>query len=120
MSKASVSVTLDTRVLSRAAELTDQKLGDALQTLANEIVAEAQSTVAVDTGALRDSLTSEVSGELEIEVHDGVEYGQWVEFGTQKMPARPFLTPAVEKARGRLPELVGEALDKLWREAGAR
>jgi HK97 gp10 family phage protein len=120
MSKASVSVSLDTRVLSRAAELTNQKLGDALQTLADEIVAEAKANAPVDTGALRDSLEATITGELEIEVHDGVSYGIFQEYGWKNGPAQPFLTPAVEKARGRLPELVGEALDKLWREAGAR
>jgi HK97 gp10 family phage protein len=123
MSQASISVTLNTRALVRAAELTNSTLGTAVQDLADEIVADAKANAPVDTGALRDSLASEVTEELEIEVHDGVDYGVYQEYGrggAHPRPARPFLTPAVERARSRLPTLVGEALKGLWREAGGK
>jgi hypothetical protein len=111
----SLTVNLDTRVLSRVADLTHQRLGEALQTLGEEIVAEAKAVVLVDTGRLRDSIEAEVIGDLEIEVHDGVSYGVVIEYGrggTNPRPAFPFLTPAVEKARSRLPELVAAALQR--------
>lgn len=125
MAKASIAVTLDTRVLSRAAELTNQTLGNAVQQLADEIVEDARANCPRSTldGAdyvhLQDTIEAEVIGELEIDVHDGKEYGIFVEAGSRGTPARPFLTPAVEKAKGRLPELVAEALENLWRGAGA-
>ena len=32
-------------------------------------------------------------------VHDGVEYGAWLELGTTRIAPRPFMTPATEAAR---------------------
>lgn len=120
MAKASISVTLDTRVLSRAAELTNQTLGEALQTLADEIVADAQSIVPVRTGFLRSTISAQTVNDLEIDVEAAAPYAAAVEYGTTKQPSQPYLTPAVERGRLRLPELVSEALGKLWREAGGR
>lgn len=108
----SLTVTLDIRVLSRVAELTHQRLGEALQTLGEEIVADAQAVVPVKTGFLRDSISAQAVSDLEVDIEAAAPYSAAVEYGTQRMPARPYLTPAVEKARGRLPELVAEALRK--------
>ena len=46
-----------------------------------------------DTGALRASLKWKATGELEITISDGVEYGVWLEFGTENMKARPWMGP---------------------------
>lgn len=49
-----------------------------------------------DTGALHDSIVSEkISGGAS--VHDGVAYGVYNEFGTDRMAPRPHFIPAVEK-----------------------
>ena len=52
---------------------------------------------AVDTGRLRSSMTHEVtdSGTAVI-VGTSTEYATYVEAGTSKMPARPYLRPAVQ------------------------
>lgn len=117
MSKASINVTVNTRPLARAVELTHQRLGEALQTLAEEIVEDAKAVVPVKTGFLRDSISAQPTGDLQIEVEAGADYSGHVEYGTVNQPAQPFLTPAVEKARGRLPDLVAEALNKAFEEA---
>lgn len=54
----------------------------------------------VDTGALKSSIQAKQTGELTWEVRVGQEYGAYVEFGTSKMRARPFLIPNVERQRG--------------------
>lgn len=50
----------------------------------------------IDTGALYDSITAEHRDTDTTVVRDGVEYGVYQEFGTSKIAARPFFTPAIE------------------------
>lgn len=52
-----------------------------------------------DTGFLRDSIIVTEKGEMSAEVGPHADYESYVEFGTYKMPARPYLTPAAEGAR---------------------
>lgn len=53
-----------------------------------------------DTGALRNSILARQVGEVSWEIGVGVSYGIFQEFGTSRMPAHPFLIPAVEGQRG--------------------
>lgn len=99
----------------------DKKIKDALVTCALAIERDAKqnltSSGAVDTGRLRMSLYTDVQGiknnEVEIGtdlskvgprertkgpgVGTGVEYAPYVEYGTYRMSARPFLRPAFNK-----------------------
>ena len=55
----------------------------------------AQMKCPVDTGNLRASITHEVSeGEKAVYIGTNVEYAPYVELGTSKMQAQPFLRPA--------------------------
>lgn len=49
----------------------------------------------IDTGALLDSIVAEQPSEDLTLVRDGVEYGVYQEFGTSRIAARPFFTPAI-------------------------
>ena len=54
----------------------------------------------VDTGRLRSSITHEVQAsknEIIARVGTNVVYGKWLELGTSRMQARPWLRPAFEK-----------------------
>jgi len=62
-----------------------------------DIEASAKGKVAVDTGNLRNSITTYPQG-LSGEVATGVDYAAHQEYGTHKMPAHPYLTPAAEEA----------------------
>jgi HK97 gp10 family phage protein len=53
----------------------------------------------VDTGFLRNSITSNGEGLLTYSVKVGAEYGIHVEYGTWKMSAQPYLRPAVTFAK---------------------
>lgn len=59
-----------------------------------DIEAHAKSMAPIDTGALANSIGAEQVGELSWVVRVGVHYGIYVEFGTFKMAAQPYLTPA--------------------------
>jgi len=62
----------------------------------------------VDTGALRSSIHVEQNKPMTRDIMDGVEYGIHLEFGTTRMEARPWLTPAVNTER--------EPLTQAWKE----
>jgi HK97 gp10 family phage protein len=101
--------------LTRLGELLDQEVTKALEQLAAETVADAKGRAPVKTGFLRDSISGTVGGPG-LTVVAAAEYAGYVEFGTRHNTARPFLTPAVDQAKGRLPDLVAEA----FREAARR
>jgi HK97 gp10 family phage protein len=65
---------------------------------AADIEATAKTAAPVDTGNLRSSIQHRPTGDLSAEVTVGAEYAMYVEFGTSKMGAQPYLLPAVEHA----------------------
>lgn len=87
-------------------------IGDALSkhfadVLGPRIQANARRTVPVLSGDLKRSIVVQVkTGEepiLQVGVDEdvaGVDYGRYVEEGTSRAPAQPFLRPALYQARG--------------------
>lgn len=70
---------------------------------------------AVDTGRLRASITHRLEGggrdtRTKGYVGTNVEYAPYLEFGTSRMAARPFLTPALEKHREEIKRLIGDSV----------
>ena len=78
-----------------------------------EIEREAVAEVPVDSGRLKGSIMTQEVGDI-IEVGSGVkagsevEYAHYVEFGTSKQAAHPFLQPAVEIVKQKYPDMVIE------------
>lgn len=89
---------------------------NALVGLANIAVTQAKSIVAVDTGRLRNSITWKMKGQqgrtsandesdtitaptddLQVAFGTNVEYAPYVEYGTERMTAQPFIAPAKVK-----------------------
>ena len=52
----------------------------------------------VDSGTLRASIRQARTGKLERTVFTGVEYARYLEEGTSRMAARPFMKPVFDKA----------------------
>lgn len=73
----------------------DRRVDIALEEMAIDALAEARRLVPVRTGALRASIVVSVSGRR-IVLGSDLEYAPWVEMGTPKMAARPYLRPAIE------------------------
>lgn len=65
----------------------------------------------VDTGTLRDSIRHEVE-DLTATAGPGdeVDYAIFVEFGTSRMPAQPYVRPVAEAERHLFPERVRQAV----------
>lgn len=88
---------------SRIPQLVDsavRKANEAAEDTAEAIAREAKRRVAVQSGATRDSIeaTSAVNGEAKVEV--GHFVGTFLEFGTSKAAAQPFLIPSTEAEKG--------------------
>lgn len=56
----------------------------------------------VDTGTLKGGIMATPDGPGRILIHDQVEYGVYLEFGTERMDPRPWMTPVFEAWRGRI------------------
>lgn len=65
----------------------------------------------VDTGALRASIRMIRDGDSKRIIQDGVEYGIYLETGTRRMAARPFMTPAFWRMANRFPEFARRVLN---------
>jgi HK97 gp10 family phage protein len=83
------------------------RIATALRPACGEIVQEtlfaietgAKLVVPVDTGALRASIESEMTGDTSGQVATNIDYSVYVEYGTTKAPAQPYMTPAAEAER---------------------
>lgn len=70
----------------------------------------AKEDCPVDTGRLRNSITFAIAGE-HVYIGTNVEYAEAVEYGTYKMTARPFLTPAATKHSGEYERIMRAAME---------
>jgi hypothetical protein len=86
---------LNTAPLYRLGEMLDRKLDEAAEKLAEETVEHW-------------------------EVFAGMDYAAAVEYGSQGRAARPYLTPAMEEAKEKMPAVIAEALNAAAKEAGGR
>jgi HK97 gp10 family phage protein len=64
---------------------------------AKAVERDARDAAPVLTGKLRDSIEAKERGPLDWRIEIGVRYGPFVEFGTRRMHAQPFLVPALER-----------------------
>ena len=75
------------------------KASQIVRKTAADVEARAKSIVPVDTGNLKNSIQTEMESDLTAVVGTNVEYAPYVEYGTYKMAARPYLGPAAEAVR---------------------
>jgi len=108
MARVTVRVVGRERLIKRIKEmLVDAREGaqDETREVAEFIQRRAKEFVPVDTGRLRDSIRINQTGKAAYNVGPGdeVEYAEYVEFGTSRTPAQPYMRPALEEARREFP-----------------
>ena len=84
--------------LNRLVFLPEGPLGQHLLRVAIRVEKRAKYMSPVDTGRLRSSITHALfreDGELVAHIGTNVEYALFVELGTSRMSAQPFLRPAL-------------------------
>lgn len=79
----------------------ESELQDVIDKAAATCEAEAKQDCPVDTGNLRGSIHT-TKGKLEDIVGTSVEYAPYVEFGTYKMRAQPYMQPGADAAYQKL------------------
>jgi HK97 gp10 family phage protein len=110
---------LDPRDLRRALGKLDgaasgRVLGRAVMAGALIVEGRAKELAPVDTGNLRASLQAELLAAgtrgAEAQVGTGVSYAAHQEFGTHRMPAHPFLRPALDESEQAVRRAVGDVV----------
>ena len=100
-------------VLDWAIAQFDNITDDALLDIAKQIEEKAKELAPVRTGALRDSITAQDIGQLQVAI-SMLYYGIFQELGTSKIPPRPFVRPAIEQTKAELSKLMWNHLGKLF------
>jgi HK97 gp10 family phage protein len=101
-SKLTVDVVVAVNNSDKVLEEITRMVSQAIREVADELVHEAQELAPVRTGELRDSIHKEEIDELNVAVGSDKQYAGYVEYGTSKMAAQPYLTPASISAREKL------------------
>ena len=94
MSVTSISLTDNTQDFLRA---TKEQRARALEAVGMQAENYAKLLCPVDSGNLKNSITHDRGGEDFEIVGTNVEYAPYVEYGTQRMKAQPYIKPAVEE-----------------------
>lgn len=76
---------------------------EAFGDLAKEL---ARDLVPVKTGDLKASIEAVKKGSMRLVFRTRTNYGGYVEFGTKRMPARPYMAPAVHAALAEMKGIV--------------
>ena len=86
------------------------KTARALEVIGGTAEGYAKQLCPVDTGNLRNSITHQMRGENTVAVGTNVHYAPYVELGTSKMRAQPYLRPAVENHRAEYEAIANQEL----------
>lgn len=114
------------RKLRRFPEEATAEVRTAISEAAEAVHAEALGRVPVDTGTLARNLSYRVSkdglearvGILGAKAKREAYYGGFVEFGTSRKPARPYLRPALEQERAHFRPRINKAVTAAVRKIG--
>ena len=100
-----LDVTLETGPLDALIRDLPQKCSAIVRGVALHIAAAAKLAAPVDTGYLRNSILTRPVSLLEAWVFVGAIYGRFVEEGTRRARAQPYLGPAVRQGEALMQEL---------------
>ncbi|MCH8322576.1 MAG: HK97 gp10 family phage protein [Proteobacteria bacterium] len=89
---------------------------DALRAGAQDLAVRAKERVPVKSGELRDSIVTLEGGEgMNYIISATAPHARFVEFGTRKTPARPFMVPAAEEVFPQILDNLAGAINKAIR-----
>lgn len=88
--------------VGQAPERVGAKTAAAFRKTVRDIEADAKVLAPVDTGALKNSISSTVTGDgrfgnVEAEIGPTVDYGIYQEYGTSTQPGKAFMGPAFDR-----------------------
>ncbi len=109
-------MTIERSTLDGMGENVRVALGKAIAKIAKDIEAHAKVAVPVKTGFLKNSIEARQVSPFSWRVRVAANYGIYVEFGTKRMAARPYFTPAVDMMRPIFAEVVRQSVERAIRE----
>lgn len=88
--------------LTRASGTVGEKASAVVRKSAFDIETTSKILAPVDTGALRNSIGTDIVGEgtspvVEAQIGPTVNYGAYVEFGTSRMAPKAYMGPALDR-----------------------
>jgi len=98
------------KAMKKAPALIAAELGKAVRDVVLIVEAEAKKRCPVDTGNLRSSITPVVESWAAGYVGTNTHYAPYVEYGTERMRAQPFLEPAFLEGQKQASKIFGEAI----------
>lgn len=90
-------------------------IAPAVEAAGRFVLGEAQELVPVDTGNLQESLTLETEagiGEVSATVYTDTDYALYVEIGTYRQEAQPYLYPALKDNERKIAADIARAANK--------
>lgn len=116
------SVKIDTTILDRISNESPQKAGQLIRALAFEGMSDVQrsfstspsapgDTPGVDTGALKNSINVKPVAPFVQSINTGVDYDAYLEFGTSRMAARPYMSPMARRLEQKIPQFFKNWID---------
>jgi HK97 gp10 family phage protein len=94
--------------LRQAGETITAKAEAVVAAAGSRVVSFARAIVPVDTGLLKSSIDVDVNG-LSFEAGASTEYAEYVELGTSRMSAEPFMGPAFDRVNQSVVDLLALA-----------
>jgi HK97 gp10 family phage protein len=100
------------KALKKMPHLITEELGKAVLELVLLVEEVAKRHCPVDTGNLRSSITPVIESWAAGYVGTNVEYAPYVEYGTRRTPAQPFLEPAFLEGKKQAKRIFEDALKR--------
>lgn len=111
---ANTTVTITHNEFPRIAAALPEKTSQVVRKVAFDIEAHAKIRVPKDTHALENSISTEVEdGGLTAIIAPHMEYATYVEFGTKRISAQPYMIPAAEAVAPAFQEAMRQMLRTL-------
>lgn len=101
------------RRLERLADRIAGATEKAVDEFADEVVDHMQGIVPVDTGKLRRSIEKKKEGDKVTVGPRGVDYAEFVEKGTSRTPAQPYVQPTIDWAQRVGPRRIARRIEGL-------
>jgi HK97 gp10 family phage protein len=83
---------------------------DGLEAGARIVETHAKINAPVDTGFLRNSITVDSVNAMEAIIAPHTDYAEFVEFGTSRMAAQPYMRPALDEHEGEIVQAVRDTV----------
>ena len=84
---------------------------EAVAEFAADVETHMKGIVPVDTGKLRDSIKAEQAGNGYTVGPRGVDYAEYVEHGTSRSPAQPYVAPTLAWAKQEGPKRIARRIE---------